>query len=189
METPIEVKIPNFEVEKIGIKLIKKYSKNSKKHPQEQIDIIKTSITEFGFRNPILLNNFNDKEIVAGHGRLEAAIELGMGEVPCISAEDLTENQIIGFRIMDNKSAESSFDNDFLKVDMLKLKDEDYDLEFTGFNDEEIEDIFSDTDIEETEETTKEEAAEELVEELGKLTIKCPKCGVKFEKKDGKIPK
>lgn len=73
-QLPNNIKLPNFEVSQIAIKLIKKYGKNAKKHPQDQIDKIKKSILEFGFRNPILINNLNTKEIVAGHGRLMAII-------------------------------------------------------------------------------------------------------------------
>ena len=140
MELPNNIKIPNFEVNQIAVKLIKKYGKNAKKHPAEQIEKIKKSILEFGFRNPILLNNLNAKEIVAGHGRLMAAKELNMSEVPCISAEDLSDGQVKAFRIMDNKSQESEWDYELLKLDFAELGELGYDLELTGFEPEDYED-------------------------------------------------
>lgn len=138
MELPKTIKVPNFEVEHIAVKLIKGYGHNAKKHPEEQIEVIKKSILEFGFRNPIILNNLNEKEIVAGHGRLMAAKELGMSTVPCISAEDLSPGQIKAFRIMDNKSQESDWDYELLKLDFADLNELGYDLELTGFSPEEL---------------------------------------------------
>lgn len=130
--------MPNFQVEMISIKLIKLYEKNQKKHPEEQVAKIIKSIEEFGFRNPILLNNLNEKEIVAGHGRLLAAKKLGIEQVPCISVEDLTPGQIKAFRIMDNKSTESEWDYDLLKLEFEEISGLGYDLELTGFDLNEI---------------------------------------------------
>ena len=134
----------NLNPTQIALKLIKPYKDNAKKHPKEQIEILKTSISEFGFRNPILLNNLNSKEIVAGHGRYLAAKELNIDTLPCLSAEDLTENQIKAFRIMDNKSAESEWDFGLLQQEMKELEGNDFDLDLTGFGFDEIAGIMKD---------------------------------------------
>jgi len=134
MEVPNNITIPDFQVEHLPVRMLKKYGRNAKKHPAEQVERIKKSILEFGFRNPIILNNLNSKEIVAGHGRLMAAKELGMSTVPCVSAEDLTEGQIKAFRIMDNKSQESDWDYELLQLDFADLNELGYDLDLTGFD-------------------------------------------------------
>lgn len=108
------------------------YSRNSKKHPKSQIDILKRSITQFGFRNPVIIDSKN--EIIAGHGRVLAAKELSTASIPCIVVDDLTPEQIKAFRIMDNKSAEGSWDFDLLKLDFQDLKDINFDLSMTGFS-------------------------------------------------------
>lgn len=84
------------------------YPHNNKKHPKKQIEKIATSIKEFGFRNPILIEK--DNTIIAGHGRVLAAKQLSILSVPTIVVDDLTDDQVRAFRIMDNKSAESEFD-------------------------------------------------------------------------------
>ena len=138
METPNPVKIPSFKVERIGINLLKEYPNNAKKHLKEQIDKIIKSIESFGFRQPILINNLNEKLIIAGHGRLYAAKELNMTEVPCIFAEDLTPEQIKLYRLMDNKSAESEWDFSLLGREFKGLEELKLDLDLTGFGFDEI---------------------------------------------------
>ena len=118
---------------------VRPYDKNSKKHPKEQIDKIKKSIKEFGFNVPIILTK--EYEIIAGHGRLLAAKELNLEEIPAIFKEDLSEEQIKAYRIADNKTAESEWDYDFLKEEFLDLTEENYDLDLTGFDPKEIEEI------------------------------------------------
>jgi len=101
-----------MEITNILIDQLKFYANNPKQHPREQIDLIKRSIIEFGFLNPILIDK--DNNIIAGHGRYLAAQKLNVKELPCIYAEHLTPTQVNAFRILDNKSAESSWANDFL---------------------------------------------------------------------------
>ena len=112
---------------------LKKYSRNSKKHPPEQIKQLAASIKEFGFKNPILLD-IND-EIIAGHGRFEAAKTLKLKTVPCIIVSDLTPAQVKAYRIADNKLAESEWDMEFLNEELAWLKDLDFDLKITGWFD------------------------------------------------------
>lgn len=96
-----------------SIKDILPYEKNPRIN-DEAVPVVKESIKEFGFRIPIVID-VNDV-IVAGHTRVKAAKELGMEEVPCTIADDLTEEQIKAFRLIDNKSAEiATWDEDLLR--------------------------------------------------------------------------
>ena len=163
------IKIPQFKVEMIGINLLKIYDKNTKKHPKEQIEIIAKSIKEFGFRNPILINNLQEKLIIAGHGRAKAAESLGMKEVPCISAEDLTPEQIKLFRIMDNKSTESEWNLDLLSTEFKEMSDLKLDLSFTGFNEKEINEILHIPSLEAQDDGFVEVGAYERAKEKSKV--------------------
>jgi DNA modification methylase len=131
-----------MKIIQIELNKLKNYANNTKKHPKEQIHKISKSISEFGFNVPILINsNF---EIIAGHGRLEAAKELNLTKVPCIQIEHLSENQIKAYRIADNKTAESDWDFDLLKDEFKDLDISGYDLDLTGFGFDEIAEIMND---------------------------------------------
>ncbi len=121
------------------------------------VEGVARSIEQFGWQQPIVV----DKKfvIVAGHTRYEAAKSLGLEEVPVHVAEGLTKKQCSAFRIADNRTHEdSTWNNEFLKVEMLALQESDYDLTLTGFTDAEIESL--------------------LAEELGKIDVK------KYERPD-----
>lgn len=121
-----------LEIEYININLITPYEKNPRKN-DSGVDVVAKSIKEFGFKNPIIIDKNNN--IIAGHTRLKAAKSLGIMEVPTIKAEDLTENQIKAFRIMDNRSSEfSTWDNELLSMEFDELKTAGYDIGMTGFN-------------------------------------------------------
>ena len=115
---------------------LKEYSKNPKEHPKEQINNLAISIQQFGFKVPILITK--DNEIVAGHGRLMAAKQLKLKTIPCIVADDLSEAEIKAFRIADNKLAKTEWELDFLKEEMIDLKEMNFDITTTGFNSKEI---------------------------------------------------
>jgi DNA-binding cell septation regulator SpoVG len=125
------IKIPNLTPEMVKLTEIIHYDKNAKKHPDEQISKIANSIKEFGFRQPIILNNPKDKVIVCGHGRIFAANKLDMKEVPVLYADDMTEAQIKAFRIADNRITESEWDFDILKLDFEGMTEQEINL--TGF--------------------------------------------------------
>ncbi len=128
-----------MKIETIKISEIKPY-KNNPRRNDKAVEIVKRSIKEFGFKNPMLLDQNN--EIIAGHTRLKAAIELDYKEVPYIKIEDLTPEQVKAFRIMDNKSSENAqWDNDLLKEEFTELDEAEYDLELTGFELREVGDI------------------------------------------------
>lgn len=117
-----------------------KYKANSRTHSEEQIQQIVKSINEFGFTNPLLIDEHNT--IIAGHGRLEAACLLGLTEVPCIILDGLTDEQKAAYVIADNKLAlNAGWDYDILRTQFEYLMGLDYNLELTGFGIEELCDI------------------------------------------------
>lgn len=112
-----------------SIKDILPYEKNPRIN-DEAVPVVKESIKEFGFRIPIVID-VNDV-IVAGHTRVKAAKELGMEEVPCTIADDLTEEQIKAFRLIDNKSAEiATWDEELLQQELSEILD--IDMSMFGF--------------------------------------------------------
>ena len=124
---------------------IKPYEKNPRKN-DEAVRFVKNSIEKFGFRNPIIIDG--DGVIVAGHTRYKAAQELGLEEVPTISADDLTPEQIKAFRIADNKTAErADWDNELLKEELSDLLD-DFEMTDFGFGDFELTILTGDFDPE-----------------------------------------
>jgi DNA modification methylase len=116
------------------------YEKNPRKN-KKAIDKVAGSIQEFGFKNPLIID---DKDIVvAGHTRLQAALKLGLDEVPTIQITDLSEEQIKAFRIADNKTQEyAEWDEELLAAELEDLKNSSYNVEFTGFDIEEINSLF-----------------------------------------------
>ena len=120
------------------------YENNPRKNEATALKL-KRAIEAFGFRNPIILDE-NDV-IVSGHARLKAAQMLGMEEVPCTYADGLTEDEIKGFRIADNKTAEiAGWNYDKLVEEMKALSDIGFDLDYSGFNEAE-QLYYSDRDI------------------------------------------
>lgn len=117
------------------------YKKNPRNN-DKAVPAVLASIREFGFKVPILIDK--DNVIIAGHTRLKAAKKLGMQEVPCIVADDLTEKQVEMFRIADNKVGEQSkWDNDLLRQELEILKDE-FDLLDFGFTPKDLAKMLSD---------------------------------------------
>jgi len=106
---------------------------NNPRINNDAVNYVASSIKEFGFKVPIVIDEFN--VIITGHTRLKAAIKLGLTEVPCILADDLTETQIKAFRIADNKTNEFSFwDYHKLDIELAELKDLNFDYDFGFIN-------------------------------------------------------
>jgi DNA modification methylase len=126
------------------------YSRNARTHSPEQILQLRASIREFGFVNPVLIDdNFN---VLAGHGRIMAARSEGIKEVPCVFVSHLTEAQKRAYILADNKIAlNAGWDMEMLRVELEELRDLDFDLELTGFDETEITELFDDTDSKEVE--------------------------------------
>jgi DNA modification methylase len=117
------------------------YCNNSRTHSDEQVQQIASSIKEFGFTNPVLIDEQGG--IIAGHGRVMAAKKLGLAEVPCIVLDGLSEAQKKAYIIADNKLAlNAGWDDEMLKVEMERLGELGFDLSLTGFDDIELSGIF-----------------------------------------------
>ena len=112
-------------------------ARNARTHSPEQVAEIAASIKRFGFANPILVDR--EGEIVAGHGRLAAAQQLGLAEVPVIELGDLSPEQARALRLADNRIAQNAgWDEELLRSELLDLQAEDWDLGDLGFDDEEL---------------------------------------------------
>lgn len=118
------------------IRELKPYKKNAKKHPKEQVERIANSIKEFGFTQPVLIDKHNS--VVAGHGRVLGAKKLGMKKVPTICLDDLTEEQIKAYRLVDNKLNESDWDEVLLGQSLDEIMN--IDMEAFGFSIDVLED-------------------------------------------------
>ena len=133
-----------MQIEYIDIEKVIPYEKNPRKN-NEAVEYVKNSIDKFGFKVPIVIDKNN--VIVCGHTRYKAAKELGLENVPCIMADDLSEEQITAYRLADNKVSEfSSWDYELLDEELEKLLD--FDMLSLGFfeedeenNDEEEEEL------------------------------------------------
>jgi len=109
------------------------YINNSRTHSEQQVQQVAASIKEFGFTNPLLIDE--NEGIIAGHGRLQAAQMMGMDEVPTITLEGLTEAQRKAYVIADNKLAlNSGWDDELLKVELETLSELDFDLDILGWD-------------------------------------------------------
>jgi ParB family transcriptional regulator, chromosome partitioning protein len=113
------------------------YANNSRTHSDDQVLQIASSIKEFGFTNPVLVDD--EGGIVAGHGRVMAAKKLNLKEVPTITLIGLTEAQKKAYIIADNKLAlNAGWDDEMLRIEFDALKEMDFDLEMTGFSLDEL---------------------------------------------------
>ena len=122
------------------------YARNNKIHSESQIKKVAASIQEFGFTQPIVIDSKNS--IVIGHCRVKSAELLGMGEVPCFIADDLTKAQISALRITDNKMSElAEWDNEMLGLELQELQESDFDISLTGFDEKDLEYMLDDKEI------------------------------------------
>lgn len=113
------------------------YARNSRTHSDEQITKIASSIREFGFLNPVIVDGQNG--IIAGHGRVMAAQKLGLIEIPVLQADHLSDAQKRAYIIADNRLAlDAGWDAEMLRVEFAELADLGFDLDLTGFSLEEI---------------------------------------------------
>ena len=158
----------------IDIEKIYPYTNNPKEHPPEQINKIASSIKNFGFTVPIIIDHQN--EIIAGHGRYKAAQKLELDKIPCIVRDDLNAAQIKAFRITDNKIAKSNWDQELLMIELGELEETDINIELTGFDEEEIEKLSNvqEMSIEEIEDLLTDLSLEKTVEKPDWFVIRAP---------------
>lgn len=122
-----------LNIKYMNIRDLKPYKKNAKKHNKEQVEQIANSIKEFGFTQPVIIDKNN--EVVAGHGRILGAKKAGLKQVPTVCLEDLTEEQIKAYRLVDNKLNESEWDYDLLDEELGILGESiDMDMSMFGFD-------------------------------------------------------
>ncbi len=160
------VRLPG-KLEHWPIEKLRPYQRNPRTHSAEQVAKIAASIVEFGWTNPVLVDG--EGGIIAGHGRLLAARELGMETVPVIEIPYLTEAQKRALILADNKLAlDAGWDEELLVEELKALEGLDFDLELTGFDLDELHDLLED---EEVEETPAPEPPEDPVSRLGDLWI------------------
>jgi len=148
------------------------YGKNARLHSEAQVAQIAASIIEFGFTNPVLIDG--EKGIIAGHGRLMAAKKLGLKEVPVVVLDHLSETQKKAYIIADNKLAENAgWDEEILASELADLKNEDFNLDLIGFEDQELEKIFANLYEKENEQETEEipEPEEKPISKSGDVWI------------------
>lgn len=169
-----------MNIKNMQVKDLIPYERNTKKHDKTQINNVAESIKQFGFVQPIVIDENN--VVVIGHCRLLAAKQLKMKEVPCVCVEDLTEEQVKALRIIDNKTNESPWDFDLLPDELADLDLSAFDFDF-GIEDEEKE-----TEIVEDEPPEIDEEHEPITKlgdiwQLGRHRLMC---GDSFNEKDVK---
>ena len=155
------------------------YVNNARTHSAEQIMKLRSSLREFGFINPVIIDReFN---VIAGHGRIAAAKAEGIDEVPCVFADHLTEAQKKAYILADNRMAlDAGWDEEMLKVEIEALQAEDIDLALTGFDEKELASLFdTDTDAQEDDFDVDAELGKPCVTQsgdiwhIGKHTLVC----------------
>ena len=146
------------------------YVNNARTHDEHQVNLIASSIKEFGFCNPVLIDEHNG--IKAGHGRVLAAQKLGITEVPTITLSHLSETQKKAYMLADNRMAlDAGWNQELLKLEMTELDGLDFDLSLTGFNEEEIAVFLMDDPGGLTDEDAVPEIPEEPVSKPGDVWI------------------
>lgn len=131
------------EMQLVPIGKLVPYVNNARTHSPEQINKLRSSLREFGFINPVIIDR--DFGVIAGHGRILAAKEEGIKEVPCVFADHLTKAQKKAYIIADNRMAmDAGWDEELLRVEIEALQAEAFDLSLTGFDEKELSDLFKD---------------------------------------------
>jgi len=150
------------------------YSNNPKEHPDEQIQKIASSIKNYGWDQPIVVDA--DNEVIKGHGRMQAADLLGLDEVPVIRRGDLSDAQARASRIADNKTSESPWDDELLALEVEQLEGDPVDLDTLGFDSGELDDVLGEEEIPEFDPV--DESEQPNLDETD--PTECPECGHEF---------
>jgi hypothetical protein len=166
---------PADKVERRKVADLIPYARNSRTHSDEQVGQIAASIKEWGWTVPVLIDP--DGGLIAGHGRILAAQKLGIDDVPCMVAEGWTDAQKKAYVIADNKLAlNSSWDDDFLKIEMQELDGLGFDLELTGFGGDEMTVLFDEPDF-----APGTEGDQGNLDELAPKMVTCPHCAAEWD--------
>ena len=127
----------NLRIKHLPVDSLVPYAQNARTHSEDQVSQIAASIEEFGFTNPVLVDGA--AEIIAGHGRVLAALQLGLDKVPCIVLGHLTKAQKRAYVLADNKLAlNAGWDDVLLSAGLIEVGDLGVDLALTGFSEREL---------------------------------------------------
>jgi len=166
------------EIEYVSTQELIPYARNSRTHSDEQVAQICASIKEFGFTNPVLIDA--DGVIIAGHGRTIAAQRLKIKEVPCLRLSHLTEAQKKAYVIADNKLAlNAGWDDEMLAVELGELSELNFDLEKTGFTNDEISSLLGNINFD-----PGNEEGQGALDVIDPEFVSCPNCAFKFDVKN-----
>jgi hypothetical protein len=141
---------------------LKPYENNARTHSDEQVEQLTKSIKQFGFNNPILVQD--DLTVVAGHGRLLAAKKLGLEKVPVIKLKHLSKEQVKAYVLADNKLAlNAGWDDEILKAELLAIQEAgEVDMEAIGFSDEEMKALIDGVEVEDDTEKDRAEYTKKI---------------------------
>ena len=130
------------EMQLVPLPKLVPYVNNARTHSPEQLVKLRSSLREFGFINPVIIDR--DFNVIAGHGRIAAAKEEGITEVPCVFVDYLTEAQKKAYILADNRMAlDAGWDEELLRIEIESLQGADFDVSLTGFGEDEIADLFA----------------------------------------------
>ena len=162
------------EIEMLDADKLIPYANNTRTHSEGQVVQIASSIKEFGFTNPILVDA--DNGIIAGHGRVLAARKLDIAQVPCIRLDHLNDRQKRAYIIADNKLAlNAGWDDELLALELGALEEYGSDVSLTGFSDEEIAFLV----VPDFEPGTEDDQGK--LDEIDPKWCTCPHCGKEFD--------
>ena len=130
------------DMQLVTVEKLVPYVNNARTHSPEQLTKLRSSLREFGFVNPVIIDR--DFNVIAGHGRIMAAKEEGITEVPCVFVDYLTEAQKKAYILADNRMAlDAGWDEELLRIEIESLQGADFDVSLTGFGEDEIADLFA----------------------------------------------
>lgn len=172
---------PADQIVKRRVAELTPFARNARTHTQAQIAQIAASIKEWGWTQPIIIDD--EGGILAGHGRLLAAQHLGLEEVPCVVASGWSEAKRRAYIIADNRLAENAgWDEGMLSAELQDLSALDFDLSLVGFDGEELARLLdSDQDDDNPPDTPPESSAKEIDPDDYQMGHRCPRCGFEFD--------
>ena len=133
------------KMEMVPLEKLVPYVNNARTHSPEQVNKLRSSLREFGFVNPVIIDK--DYSIIAGHGRVMAAREENMDAVPCVLVDYLTDAQKKAYILADNRLAmDAGWDEELLRMEIEALQGEEFDISLTGFDEKELSDLFGTDD-------------------------------------------
>lgn len=133
------------EMQLVAVSKLIPYVNNARTHSAEQVMKLRSSLREFGFINPVIIDR--EYNVIAGHGRIMAAKEEGIKEVPCVFVDYLTEAQKKAYILADNRMAmDAGWDEELLRVEIEALQGADFDIGLTGFDENDLADLFGNDD-------------------------------------------